>query len=635
MKPMFKRLMAGAAAAATLLSGLAITAPALAAGTDTQLTPLTPTTKQTLTVTAENGALTGHTLVAVELAKYTSYSKESVTIDGTAKDLVSGYDVTTPDALKTAIYDAANSNDVQSTEQAAPKPGETDTRKAELTKDNPMTWVVQNLLDSDTSPYAGNLRNFLTHLSRNTTVTDAAGTTLIVADDGNSATTPQGGVEPGVYAILDKTTDKDEQGNDKSASITMLTGTQFEGLNLKGGTADTPIEIPLGTIEYKPITPTITKKIVENDQDVDANTAAGHETVEFKLTTDVPNWTGYDTYFLSMEDTLSKGLTLDGGYQATIAQKKTDGTYDTAQNLTQWNDGTATGDYKVTTSKPTNAQGQATGETGIQFLFAPQQGKNADGTGKTDTAGKAVYDDSDIIKGDLKNKYTVDARIVVTYKAHLNANAVIAGTGNPNTVRLQYSNNPNNAGHGLSAPSEVKTYTGAFKLHKTDAAGKDLTGAKFKIFRKNETTPIKFTGSNGTYMAVKSDEQGSQEITMDKATVTFKGLDGEYTVKETLNPLTNKDPNLSFDITITVTKPQAPATDATYTVATRGDLNNLVTAPATGADATADQKVTVTVKNVRNLLEMPKTGATWLVIYAVAALLLASGSFLLLRSRRA
>ena len=60
--------------------------------------------------------------------------------------------------------------------------------------------------------------------------------------------------------------------------------------------------------------------------------------------------------------------------------------------------------------------------------------ENADGTGLS-----AVCTDLKAISG---AEITADSRIVFTYNARLNANAVIGGTGNYNKVDLTYSNNP-------------------------------------------------------------------------------------------------------------------------------------------------------------------------------------------------
>ena len=78
-------------------------------------------------------------------------------------------------------------------------------------------------------------------------------------------------------------------------------------------------------------------------------------------------------------------------------------------------------------------------------------------------------------------------RVVVTYSAKLDPNksqhVVVGGTGNSNTVKLIYSNNPGHDSRGESVPDTVRDYTYALKLVKKDATdeNKILKGVKFTI----------------------------------------------------------------------------------------------------------------------------------------------------------
>lgn len=95
---------------------------------------------------------------------------------------------------------------------------------------------------------------------------------------------------------------------------------------------------------------------------------------------------------------------------------------------------------------------------------------------------------------------TKDSKVVITYSATLNENAVIAGSGNPNDVTLEYSNDPNNSGDGATTPppknpdkpepthpigdtpkDEVVTYTTELTILKNDEDGNILTGAEFTL----------------------------------------------------------------------------------------------------------------------------------------------------------
>lgn len=153
---------------------------------------------------------------------------------------------------------------------------------------------------------------------------------------------------------------------------------------------------------------------------------------------------------------------------------------------------------------------------------------------------------------------SIDAntKIVVFYKAKLNAKAVIAGAnnkleGNPNTVTLEYSNNPMVSGTGTSAPDTVVDYTYGLKINKVDLGTEaPLKDAEFTIKTKGDekNAKEKYVAADGTL----SDSEIVHK-TGDDGSIRLIGLDaGTYTVAE------KKAPNgytavSSFDFTITPT----------------------------------------------------------------------------------
>lgn len=193
------------------------------------------------------------------------------------------------------------------------------------------------------------------------------------------------------------------------------------------------------------------KKIVENGNEVSTNVASIGDEITFKITIDVPKMDGYKAYTFIMNDTLSKGLTFNEIKSITVASE-------------------------------TLVENGANGYT-------------------VETEEKA--DGSTLLTVDFKNfirykRYSAtDSKVVVTYTAILNDDAVIGLEGNPNTVDFKYSNNPSSTGEGdggdtgTTPDSETITYTTGLNLLKVDKTSqKALKGAKFKIEGQGLNTVI-------------------------------------------------------------------------------------------------------------------------------------------------
>lgn len=132
---------------------------------------------------------------------------------------------------------------------------------------------------------------------------------------------------------------------------------------------------------------------------------------------------------------------------------------------------------------------------------------------------------------DLKKIVTLDAntKVVVTYSAKLNENAVIGSAGNPNTVNLTYSNNPNKGGEGETGKTpDDKNIVFTYKtvVNKVDPENTPLKGAGFTLQKK-----VKKSDGTTEYKDVKTITAG------DTTTFEFKGLDdGDYKLTETTTP---------------------------------------------------------------------------------------------------
>ena len=196
------------------------------------------------------------------------------------------------------------------------------------------------------------------------------------------------------------------------------------------------------------------------------------------------------------------------------------------------------------------------------------------------------------------------ATITVTYTAHLNDNATVSSTsdstGNKNSVRLQYSNNPRNSAYwGFtpeSAPeSEVYVYT--YQLNNTKRAesetGAPLPGAGFRLYSDiacNEEQEIKLKqNEDGTYSRDFSTEgKGVEMKSADDGTFNVKGLDaGTYYLKETTTPTGyNTCPEITVTIKANHTKDRVDLEDSKLSTTIINNKAGGITLPSTGGIGT-------------------------------------------------
>lgn len=299
--------------------------------------------------------------------------------------------------------------------------------------------------------------------------------------------------------------------------------------------------------------PTISKNIIEGNNETKTNTAAIGDTVVYQLKSKVPDMTGYNKYYYIVNDTMSKGLTLDYDATKLTGITVTVGT-ETLTNQNPNDDDTPTDkEFYVETTA------EADGKTKIKVVF-----KNF-------------------------KQYEKDAPIVISYNATLNENANVGSVGNPNVVDLTFSNDPNydyfgsytpdsenpgkpgkpekpdepNPGDpenpnnpenpkeptGKTPEEEVITYTTAIKLTKIDKNSKDmLNGAVFKIEGKGVNSTLKATytkdNENGTFYKLADGKytdkapDGTNNASYDnpeqKYSVVFDKVDKENVTKADL-----------------------------------------------------------------------------------------------------
>jgi len=341
--------------------------------------------------------------------------------------------------------------------------------------------------------------------------------------------------------------------------------------------------------------PSITKKIVENNNKYDKNDVSINDDVNYEITSDVTKYSSNAkdiTY--QIVDTLSKGLTYNNNAVIKAGEK------------------TLVKDTDYTVSTATTADG----ETKITFNFVYDSIKAAD-------------------------------KVVLTYSAKLNKDAVIGEGGNPNDVKLVYTNNPNTtstATPGTTTETEtpkVYTYTYGLAVKKVDQNNptKALKGAKFAIY-SDEACATEVSGKGN--FETETSENGYQK---------FAGLDaGTYYIKETSAPsgyvksdkvlkvviqgldkegnVTTENDKLTGKAKYTISVVGETGSEISFVVQNDADGNATVTA-VNGTSLTGEYNLDklglAVVGNVEGV-ELPKTGGAGTWMFTIGGLVLMAGA---------
>ena len=153
---------------------------------------------------------------------------------------------------------------------------------------------------------------------------------------------------------------------------------------------------------------------------------------------------------------------------------------------------------------------------------------------KTDAAVTADNCDFEVhFSKDFCDELETNDKIIVTYEAMLNRNAVIAGSGNVNTAWLSFGE-----GHESNKDS-VTTYTYGIDIVKTNSQNALIDGAQFKIYDAanggNEVAVV-LMDDGVTYRRARADEIGIAIVVKD-GKVRVVGFDnGTYYLEETEAP---------------------------------------------------------------------------------------------------
>mgnify|MGYP004465586869 FL=1 len=390
------------------------------------------------------------------------------------------------------------------------------------------------------------------------------------------------------------------------------------------------------TVKPKKSVPTVEKKVLDDAEAafVDPKTSdkwngvadsqIGQE-INYRLTgTIANNYATFDTYAYKFTDVLSRGLDyVDGSVKVYALNGNDYSSIDASKYDVAFDNNTLTVEFKV-------------------------------GDGK-----KGLKDVSDV---------NADTKIVVLYKAKLNGNAEIGNAdgnkgGNPNTVKLEYSNNPYAEGMGETIEDTVADFAFKLNLNKVDqGTEKGLAGAVFTIqsddantegqyvASKTDTTAhvvagqlvtwpdannlpdyVKFTSNNDGKIAVSGLDAGSYKVTEVQAPSDAYTKANPFTF--TIKPKYDDKAMKVTDLTASVSEAEGRTDIAFGTLdGTAGDYT-LTGLEGTGTNA-ATGEVTINVGNAKSV-GLPITGLNGVTLTWVAGgAVLVIGVARLIRGRR-
>lgn len=384
-------------------------------------------------------------------------------------------------------------------------------------------------------------------------------------------------------------------------------------------------------VSPKSSTPSVDKQVLDTNDSNSAvdgeehwNETADHDIgdhVSFRLIGTLPStYADYKSYKYIFHDTMSAGLTLDVDSitaKVVTGEGTEEDPYETVEEITL----TKGTDYKVVT------------DTDDDCTF------------------HVVFSNLKTVEG-----LTADHKIMVEYTAELNENAVIGVDGNPNEVKLQFSNDPNyeKSGEpgdddddeptGETPPDKVIVFTYELDVNKVDEKNEALPGAGFTLYKKidGDWKAIKFAPYYGPdktdgevlyYVVaeyVDNYDETSKECELSAADMTefkFAGLDdGEYKLVESTVPAGyNQAADIEFTITATHDDTKEELVEVKF-----GEDDKVIT---DGQDTDLGIGTTDVVNH--SGLELPETGGIGTTIfYIVGGLLVVSAGVLLITKSR-
>ena len=311
------------------------------------------------------------------------------------------------------------------------------------------------------------------------------------------------------------------------------------------------------TVTVKGEVPSVSKQVSElGDIYKEAMSKAVEKTYHYRWEGKLPgNIAEYDEYYYKFIDTLPKGVVLD---MRDAEGNETNNITNAIVSVQIISDSGAAESLKIKLPAQTSEDGK-TDNGYVAAVSDPDVNGKTTFTLEWQDLKKAYNEATD----DPNAELLPSDKIIVIYKAKLTKDASFTTTGNINEVKLEFSNEPNGDGHGITVPDDATTFTyGLNLLKQAEDTKKYLAGAEFRLYHKitqgdgrtiNEYAILeKVVGENGepildkervvyniTGWTTEEEEAGDKLVTVANANgLLIKGLDNEitYYLKETKAP---------------------------------------------------------------------------------------------------
>lgn len=568
MKGTIKRALAGIAAAAVAAAGLAVGAvSANAAEHDLVL-------GTTITLNAQNSSqFDGRAYQYVKLADFTEYYDHR---NEPENPVPSQLVVTTTDNnfVSGIILSVLNSVGEDS-ERIFDYDPQTD--------GDPMAWVAQNLNDSQESPYAGELRNFVQLVEETLDKADFTWSTATLTGEGTQREFDVS--DEGLYLVREASP-TGPTNDATTSSIPMLVGTSVTVR--EGAVSGTKApEYATGVVNLK-------SEIMTTGKTVDDSSASINDTRKYTITANVPNWNGKDPDTLSFKftDAPSAGQTVHfDTIRVSVVDKETGMELVEERSLTG---------------------GELTKPSGVDENDWPPE----TGTGELKDAINDPNKSFTITLTDAMRSWALMDNLIgqtvkVTYDVTINSYAE-----KKNHVVT------NNSGSTVKAEATIEK-AASFEVTKQDASGMGLQGAVFQISKADsdgeyDVLPVSWDSTFGAYVP---DASGQSTVTTgNTGRLSFTGFGrGEYLVTEVSAPEgywgydTAQDGRV-VSFKVSVDAGGNPIFSKDY------DPLGLVVIPGASTRAAIPG---VIVKNINSITQLPLTGAAGITMFVVLGLLIA------------